>query len=38
METPLFGPIFVSGSDFDPRNTQSIPAVKILSFLDLEQN
>ena len=31
METHLFSPISVSGSDFDPRNTQSIPAVRILS-------
>jgi hypothetical protein len=28
----------VSDSDFNPRNTQSIPAVKIFVFLELEQN
>jgi len=27
----------VSGSNFNPRNTQSIPPVKIFAFLELEQ-
>jgi len=27
-----------SDSNFDPRNTKGIPAVKMLAFLDLEQN
>ena len=33
-----FCPISVSGSNFNPRNTQCIPVVKIFAFLDLEQN
>jgi len=28
----------VSGSNFNPRNIQYIPVVKILDFLELEQN
>jgi len=28
----------MSGSDFNPRNTPCIPAVKIIAFLELEQN
>jgi hypothetical protein len=27
----------VSGSNFNPQNTQCIPAVKIFAFLELEQ-
>ncbi len=38
FEKTLFCPISASGSDFNPQNTQCIPAVKILAFLDLEQN
>jgi hypothetical protein len=33
-----FCPISASGSNFNPRNTQCIPLVKIFAFLDLEQN
>ena len=33
-----FSPISVSGSNYNPRNTQCIPVVKIFAFLDLEQN
>jgi hypothetical protein len=33
-----FCPITVSGSNFNPRNTQCIPVVKILTFLVLGQN
>jgi hypothetical protein len=29
--------ISTSGSNFNPRNTQCIPVVKIFAFLDLEQ-
>jgi len=32
-----FYPISVSGSNFNPRNTQWILVVKIFTFLDLEQ-
>ncbi|MCJ7687422.1 MAG: hypothetical protein MUO68_24375, partial [Desulfobacteraceae bacterium] len=34
----LFSPISASGSDFNPQNTQCIPAVKIFAFLDLAKN
>jgi hypothetical protein len=41
-ERPLqkapFCPISASGSNFNPRNIQYIPAVKIIAFLDLDQN
>jgi hypothetical protein len=41
-ERPLhnvpFRPISVSGSNFNPRNTQCIPVVKIFAFLELERN
>jgi hypothetical protein len=30
-------PIYVSGSNFNPRNTPCIPVVKIFAFLELEQ-
>jgi len=33
-----FCPITTSGSNFNPRNTQCIPVVKIIAFLVLEQN
>lgn len=34
----LFFAISASGSDFNPQNTQCIPAVKIFAFLDLGKN
>ncbi|MBU0989222.1 MAG: hypothetical protein KJ823_03455, partial [Proteobacteria bacterium] len=34
----LFPAISASGSDFNPQNTQCIPAVKIFAFLDLAKN
>jgi hypothetical protein len=33
-----FCPISASDSNFNPRNTRCIPLVKIIVFLDLEQN
>jgi hypothetical protein len=33
-----FYPISASCSNFNPRNIQYIPVVKIFAFLDLEQN
>jgi len=33
-----FCPIPASGENFNPRNTQCIPVVKIFAFFDLEQN
>jgi hypothetical protein len=33
-----FCPISASDSNFNPRNTTCIPRVKIIVFLDLEQN
>jgi hypothetical protein len=38
LQNPLFCPIFASGSNFNPQNIQYIPPVKILAFLELEQN
>jgi len=35
---PLLPTISVSGSNFNPQNTQCIPAVKIFAFLALEQD
>jgi len=35
--TVPFCPISVSSSNFNPQNTQCIPAVKIFAFLELEQ-
>ncbi len=32
LKNPLFCPITASGSDFNPQNTQCIPAVKIFAF------
>jgi len=34
---PSFSPISVSGSNFNPQNTLSIPAVKIVAFLELSE-
>jgi len=38
LQNVLFRPISASGSNFNPQNTQCIPAVKIFAFLELEQN
>jgi hypothetical protein len=38
LQNAPFCPISVSGSNFNPQNTQCIPAVKIFAFLELEQN
>jgi len=38
LQNAPFCPIPASGSNFNPRNTQCIPVVKIFAFLDLEQN
>ena len=38
LQNALFCPISVSGSNFNPQNTQCIPVVKIFAFLELEQN
>jgi hypothetical protein len=38
LQNAPFRPISVSGSDFNPQNNQCIPAVKIFTFLELEQN
>ena len=38
LQNVPFCPIYASGSDFNPQNTQCIPAVKIFAFLELEQN
>ncbi len=37
LQNAPFCPISASGSDFNPRNIQHIPVVKILAFLDLGQ-
>jgi len=37
-KSTLICPISASDSNFNPRNTQCIPVVKIIVFLDLEQN
>ena len=37
LQNAIFRPIFVSGSNFNPQNTQSIPVVKIFAFLELER-
>ncbi len=37
LQNPTFYPISVSCSNFNPRNTQCIPVVKIFAFLELEQ-
>jgi len=36
-QNPPFCPISVSGSNFNPQDTQGIPVVKIFAFLGLEQ-
>jgi hypothetical protein len=38
LQNAPFCPIPASGSNFNPRNTQCIPVVKIFDFLGLEQN
>jgi hypothetical protein len=38
LKNILFCPISASESDFNPRHTLGMPAVKIRFFLDLEQN
>jgi len=38
LQNAPFCPIPASGSNFNPRNTQCIPVVKIFAFLGLEQN
>jgi len=38
LQNTPFCPIPASGSNFNPQNTQCIPAVKIFAFLGLEQN
>jgi hypothetical protein len=38
MQNALFCPISASGSNFNPRNIQYIPVVKIFAFLNLDQN
>ena len=37
-KSALICPISASDSDFNPRNIQYIPVVKIFAFLDLDQN
>jgi hypothetical protein len=37
LQNAPFCPISASGSNFNPRNTQCIPVVKIIAFLELEQ-
>jgi hypothetical protein len=37
LKNALFCPIFASGSNFNPQNTECIPVVKIFAFLELEQ-
>jgi hypothetical protein len=38
LKNAPFCPIPASGSNFNPKNTQCIPVVKIFAFLGLEQN
>ena len=38
LKNALFSPISVSDSNFNPRNTQCMPVVKIFACLDFEQN
>ena len=38
LQNALFCPISASSSNFNPRNIQYIPPVKIFAFLELEQN
>ncbi|MCG6973706.1 MAG: hypothetical protein LJE66_11235, partial [Desulfobacterales bacterium] len=37
LKNAPFCPISASGSNFNPRNTQCIPEVKIFAFLELKQ-
>jgi len=37
LQNAPFFPISASGSNFNPRNTICIPAVKIFAFLELEK-
>jgi len=37
LQNGTFCPISASGSNFNPRNIQYIPVVKIFAFLELEQ-
>jgi hypothetical protein len=37
LQNAPFCPISASGSNFNPQNTRCIPAVKIFTFLELEQ-
>jgi len=38
LQNAPFRPISALGSNFNPQNTQCIPAVKISAFLELERN
>ena len=38
LQNAPFCPISASGSNFTPRNIQYIPVVKIIAFLDFDQN
>jgi len=38
LQNAPFCPISALGSNFNPQNTQCIPAVKIFACLELEQN
>jgi len=38
LQNAPFRPISASGSNFNPRNIQYIPVVKIFAFLELERN
>jgi hypothetical protein len=38
LQNTPFCPISALGSNFNPQNTQCIPAVKIFACLELEQN
>jgi hypothetical protein len=38
LQNAPFRPISASGSNFNPQNTQCIPAVKIFAFLELKRN
>jgi hypothetical protein len=38
LKNTPFRPISALGSNFNPQNTQCIPAVKIFAFLELKQN
>jgi len=38
LQNAPFCPISLSGSNFNPQNTQYIPVVEIIAFPELEQN